>query len=111
MPFTAACACGATFNLKDEYAGKLLQCPTCKQSFTADAPAPMATVAQADLAFERDRFLLRQKVMSINEKYDVVDDQNRPIVFVERPAHLMQNAGAALVGVVVGLVLLGIFVA
>jgi uncharacterized protein YxjI len=107
MPFLSTCPCGASFNLKDEYAGKLLQCPTCKQSFTAAPPVPMASVAQADRAFERDRFLLRQKVMSINEKYDVMDEQNRPVVFVERPAHLLQNLGALLAGILTALVVIG----
>ena len=107
MPFAATCPCGATFNLKDEYAGALLKCPTCQGEFVAQAPPAMARVAQADEAFDRDKFLLRQKVVSINEKYDVMDEQNRPIVFVERPAKLLQNLGALLAALVAWLVVTG----
>jgi hypothetical protein len=46
-------------------------------------------------AFDRDRFLLRQKVISISEKYMVWDDRQRPILFVERPAHVWRTVLAA----------------
>ena len=42
-------------------------------------------------AFDRDRFLLRQKLMTFSEKYVVWDDQQRPILFIERPAHFWRN--------------------
>jgi uncharacterized protein YxjI len=60
-------------------------------------PAPQL---QADPAFDRDKFLLRQQLMRISEKYDVADEQGRKIVFVERPAHLLRNLGALLAGVI-----------
>lgn len=110
MAFAAACECGATFNLKDEFAGRTLACPTCNRSFVATAAPPVARVAQADPAFDRDKFLLRQKVMSISEKYEVGDEQNRPILFVLRPAHLMQNLGALLAGLFTALVVIAGFI-
>ena len=29
MPVTVVCDCASTFELKDEFAGALVQCPTC----------------------------------------------------------------------------------
>lgn len=84
----------------------MLQCPTCKQPFTAQGNVPIARVAQEDPAFDRDKFLLRQKVVSINQKYAVSDEQNQPILFVERPAHLLQNLMAALAGAVVAILII-----
>jgi uncharacterized protein YxjI len=57
---------------------------------------------QADLAFDRDVFLLRQQMLRISEKYDVCDEQGNKIVFVERPAHLLRNLGAVFAGLIAG---------
>jgi uncharacterized protein YxjI len=57
--------------------------------------------AEGDPAFDRDTFLLRQQLLKISEKYDVCDEQGNKIVFVERPAHLLRNLGAVLVGAAV----------
>jgi len=108
MAILATCGCGASFNVKDEYAGRLLQCPTCQQSFTVVAEPAMARVAQEDPAFDRDKFLLRQKVVAINQKYDISDENNQPILFVERPAHMLQNALALLAALIAfGVVMVG----
>ncbi len=65
------------------------------------AGAPGAGVAQ-DPAFDRDRFLLRQKLFTINAKYDVWDEEGRAVLFVERPQHFLRNLGAALGGLAAG---------
>jgi hypothetical protein len=58
--------------------------------------------AQVDELFARDRYLLRQKHLAINEKYAVWDENGTPLMFVERPAHLLRNllalCGALLAG-------------
>jgi uncharacterized protein YxjI len=64
-----------------------------------DASPPIPTLI--DDAFMRDKFLIRQKVLTIGEKYDVRDEQNRQVLFVERPAHLLGNVLAMIVGVVI----------
>src|SRR5262245_8521873 len=46
---------------------------------------------EIDPVFNRDKFLLRQKALAIKEKYYVTDDQGVPLMFVERPALLMQQ--------------------
>jgi uncharacterized protein YxjI len=105
VPISVACACGRGFTLKDEFAGRTLSCPGCGAAVVVPH-APVRT-PQADAAFERDTFLLRQKRLAINEKYFVHDEANAPILFIERPAHLLRNLGAvlaALVALVLGAV-------
>lgn len=98
MPVPVSCECGTSYNLKDEFAGKLVKCPNCGRP--ARAPAAVATAAD-DPAFDRDTFLLRQQLLKISEKYDVGDEQGNKIIFVERPAHLLRNLGALLAGAAV----------
>ncbi|HET7291668.1 MAG TPA: hypothetical protein VFM88_04520 [Vicinamibacteria bacterium] len=89
-------------------------CKACGKPLTAtaaaasrDSVAPAAAASpplprgdQAlDPAFDRDRFLLRQRALSLHEKYVVWDEQGQPILFVERPAHHLKS----LVGLVGGL--------
>jgi hypothetical protein len=47
-------------------------------------------------SFNRDRFLFRQKLITISEKYVVCDDQGRPILYIERPAHFVRQVLGAL---------------
>lgn len=44
-----------------------------------------------DEAFSRDRFLMVQKRLAINEKYFISNDQNERVLFVERKQHLLQQ--------------------
>ncbi len=54
---------------------------------TTDSPE----IHALDEAFDRDRFLLVQKRVSINEKYFISDDHNHRVLFVERPQHLLRQ--------------------
>ncbi len=65
-------------------------------AMTMEAPE----IHTLDDAFDRDRFLLVQKRMAINEKYYVSDDHNERILFVERPSHLLQQLVALSVAIV-----------
>jgi uncharacterized protein YxjI len=92
-----ACLCGTSYELKDEFAERLVKCPQCARENRVPAVASAAAVKpQADPVFDRDVFLLRQQLLRISEKYDVADEQGKKIVFVERPAHLLRNLGALL---------------
>lgn len=106
MAVRVTCQCGTSYELKDEFAGKLVKCPQCgrENRVPALAPAPAAVKPQADGVFDRDVFLLRQQVLRISEKYDVADEQGNKIVFVERPAHLLRNVGAILAGILAAIV-------
>lgn len=95
MPVLVTCECGTSYDLKDEFAGKLVKCPNCGRPARAPSVAT-ASPGQADPVFDRDIFLLRQQLLKISEKYDVGDEQGNKIVFVERPAHLLRNLGAVL---------------
>jgi uncharacterized protein YxjI len=101
MAVRVTCQCGTSYELKDELAGMLVKCPQCGRDNRVPGSAAPAQ-PQADPVFDRDVFLLRQQLLRISEKYDVADEQGKKIVFVERPAHLLRNLGAALAGVAAG---------
>jgi uncharacterized protein YxjI len=63
-----------------------------------------------DPAFDRDRFLVRQQLLTVNQKYEVWDEAGKPILFVERPAHFLRNLGALLAGLAAGGAVAGLFV-
>jgi uncharacterized protein YxjI len=95
MSVRVTCQCGTSYELKDEFAGKLVKCPECgRENRVPGAGVPMQV--QADPVFDRDLFLLRQQLLKISEKYDVADEQGKNIIYIERPAHLLQNLGAIL---------------
>jgi uncharacterized protein YxjI len=101
MPSTALCSCGASYALKDEYAGLLVQCRKCGQTIKASG-GNAAPLPQRSKTFEHDQFLLRQKHLSLSEKYYVWDERGQVLLFVERPAHLLRNAAALFAGIISG---------
>lgn len=101
MSVHMTCECGTAYDLKDEFAGKLVKCPHCGQPARAPGASVATAVAEGDPVFDRDIFLLRQQLLKISEKYDVSDEQGNKIVFVERPAHFLQNIGALLLAMLV----------
>ena len=107
MAVRLVCSCGALYDLKDELAGQSMQCPRCGAVQTVPlpsvAPAPAPPPPDLDPAFQRHRFLLRQKHFAIAEKYFVWDEQGNVLLFVERPMHLLRLFLAALA--VIGILL------
>lgn len=95
-----ACPCGEVYGLKPEYAGRLLQCPACGRRLRAGGGADAARPRPADLdpAFDRDRFLLRERVLTIPARYEVWSEDGRPILFVERPTYPVRTGLAWVVG-------------
>jgi uncharacterized protein YxjI len=102
MSVRVLCQCGTSYELKDEFAGRLVKCPQCGRENRVPAAAGAPVPGTGDPAFDRDVFLLRQQLLKISEKYDVCDEQGNKVVFVERPAHLLQNLGALLAGILAG---------
>jgi uncharacterized protein YxjI len=90
MSVVVSCRCRNTYTLKDEYAGKLVECPQCGAVNKA-SESTLTPKSQADSAFDRDIFLLRQKHLSINQKYQVSDEQGNAILFVERPTYFWRT--------------------
>lgn len=110
MPVTVTCECSNSFVLEDELAETLVKCPSCG-SVVRGGMMQFTPESSADPRFGRDIFLLRQRALRINEKYEVCDDAGRPIVFVERPAHLGRNLLAALAGIAVSMAWLVLLIA
>jgi len=112
MSVRVTCQCGTSYELKDEFAGKLVTCPQCgRENRVPSGAGSLPVQVQADPVFDRDLFLLRQQLLKISEKYDVADEKGNNIVYIERPAHLLRNLGAGLAGAAAGVVVLLAFVA
>jgi uncharacterized protein YxjI len=112
MAVVVSCRCRNTYTLKDEYAGKLVECPQCGAVNKA-SESTLTPKSQADDAFNRDIFLLRQKHLSINQKYQVSDEQGNAILFVERPTYFFRTLFALGVAwvVMMGVYLMGMALA
>ena len=101
---TVACPCGEVYDLKPEYAGRLLECPTCSRHLRAGRgpAAPRPAMPGLDPAFDRDVFLLRERVLTIISKYEVWAEDGRPIGYVERPTYPVRTVLAYLMGAIAG---------
>ncbi len=95
------CACGIRYNLKDQYAGRLLECPACHSVFRAPAKT-LPTL------FDRDIFQLREKHFAISTKYHVRDEEGSPLLYVERPALVLQRIVSVIIIYFVLLVLFAV---
>lgn len=121
MSFVKCPKCGMTQMAREtcRACGKALGAapPPIARSVSETRPAPAPVVASPaaapvaaradgplDPAFDRDRFLLKQPLISINSKYEVWDEAGTPILFIERPAHLGRNLLAMLAGLAAGAV-------
>jgi uncharacterized protein YxjI len=111
MAIPVTCRCGRSYNLKDEFAGKVVQCPHCAGTIEVPALVRVPAAPQAHPAFDRDVFLLRQKHLAISEKYVVWDEDGRPILFIERPVHLLRGLAALLGAILAFLLVAGVFFA
>jgi hypothetical protein len=101
-----ACPCGEVYELKPEYAGRLVECPVCNRHLRAgNAPGtPRRFFTDLDPAFDRDVFLLRERVLSISSKYEVWTEDGRPILYVERPTYLIRTVLAYMLAILASLV-------
>ena len=99
----AACACGEVYELRPEWAGKLLECPVCKRHLRAGhLPHPLGNGAgtlHVDPAFDRDVFLLNQRV-AITSKYEVCDEAGRSLLYIERPTYPVRTFLAVVLALV-----------
>lgn len=122
MPITLTCTgCGSSYQLKDEFAGRKLRCPGCNSVQTApEASDDLADEAGWDdsagdsgglpSVFRHDKFLLRQKMMTVGSKYLVWDEEQRPLLFVERSLHFWRQVLGAVAALFIALVVALVFV-
>lgn len=102
----AACPCGEVYELKPEYAGRLLQCPVCGRRLRAGGAPRRPPPPDLDPAFDRDRFLLRQRVLTIVSKYEVCSEHGAPILYVERPTYPVRTLLAYLLAAIAALLVM-----
>lgn len=91
-------------------------CPACDIEITLSAlPATSVHPLDADLdpAFQRDKFLLHQKLLSIDTRYAVCDEKGCEIMHVMRPTYLFRTLVAVFAVIFEVVLLIGavIFVA
>jgi hypothetical protein len=97
------------YELRPEYAGRLLECPVCNRRLRAGpAPGtPRPPAPDADPAFDRDVFLLRERVFAIRSKYEVWAEDGTPVLYVERPTFPVRTLAAYATGVVAAIFVFG----
>lgn len=99
-----ACACGEVYELRPEYAGRLLECAVCHRHLRAGSAARV--VAGGEPAFDRDVFLFRERLLTITSKYEVQAADGTPILYVERPTYLLRSVLAYVVGAIAAMLTL-----
>jgi predicted Zn finger-like uncharacterized protein len=115
MPIEVVCAgCDATFQVKDEFAGRKVRCSECKEVIEVpEAVEAEDFIDDGDLdpVFQRDKFLLHQKHFSINTRYCICSEAGNEIMHVVRPTHLFKSLLAMFVIIFEVIVLLGVSIA
>ena len=104
-----ACPCGEVYEVRQEFAGRLLECPTCLRHLRAGPPPRTARAPTPDVdhAFDRDVFLLRERIFTITSKYEVWAEDGTPILYVERPTYPIRTLVAYFVAIVATLLVTG----
>jgi hypothetical protein len=64
MAVRIECSCGGKYDLRDEFAGRVVSCPKCGSENTAPL-LPGEAAVTAGTVFDRDVFLLRQQALKI----------------------------------------------
>jgi hypothetical protein len=104
-----ACPCGEVYEVRPEYAGRLLECPPCGRHLRAgQMPGALRPPAPGvDPAFDRDVFLLRERIFTITSKYEVWAGDGTPILYVERPTYPLRTLAAYVVAIITTLLVMG----
>jgi predicted Zn finger-like uncharacterized protein len=115
MPIDVSCpACSSNFTLKDELAGKKVRCSSCQAVIEVPAQSGAAVLdvddSGLDRVFRRDKFLLNQKHLSINERYEVCDEKQQPIMHAVRPTFLLRSVAVALAVIAVAIISVGFLI-
>ncbi len=110
MPFQARCSCGATQTFEDPFAGQLTRCSTCRTTFVArplhEGSRPPAA-APID-PYDRDRFLIKQKLLTVHEEYDSTDEYGNLRFSAKRPGQWQERTKA---NIIFGFIIMVVFFA
>ena len=99
-----ACACGEVYELRPEYAGRLVECAVCQRALRVGSPP--GSHAGGEPAFDRDVFLLRERLLTITSKYEVQAEDGSAILHVERPTYPIRTFFAYVVGTIAAMLTL-----
>jgi hypothetical protein len=104
-----ACPCGEVYELRPEYAGRLLECPACRHRLRAGPRpgAPRPPAPDLDPAFDRDVFLLNQRVFRIASEYEVWSEHGQSVLYVERPSYPLRTVVAYVLGAIAASIVFG----
>lgn len=96
MSIAVTCSgCQAKFQVKDEFAGRKVRCSDCDTIIDVGpakaVPVDFPPDSDLDPVFQRDKFLLHQKLLSINTRYAVCDEAGKEIMHVLRPTHVFRT--------------------
>lgn len=72
------CNCGESYNFKDEMEGSKVSCTKCNSAIEVKSDDRFFSI------FNRDKFFLNQKHLSLSEEYYVYDENANQLLFVER---------------------------
>lgn len=87
--------CGCGFEVEDGLAGRSLRCPQCLTVFKAPAgPRESPASNSPGGLFDRDQYFMNQKVLSLIERYTMLDENGTPLIYVERPVHYMRSCAS-----------------
>lgn len=105
MVIEFACECGKQYRVQEEHAGRRAKCKACNATMEVPfAPADEEEEYEGDPIFDRDVFLMRQKLISIGEKYYIWDEEENPLLFVHRKSVILGLLLAVFVAFFVGTV-------
>jgi hypothetical protein len=87
----------------------MLECPVCERHLRAGRgrAASRPATPGADPAFDRDVFLLRERMLTITSKYMVWAEDGTPLAYVERPTYPVRTLLGYVAGALAGFMVLG----
>ena len=103
------CPCGEVYRAPAGIRGPPPRVPGLPPPAARGPPpnAPRPPIPGVDRAFDRDVFLLRQRVFTITSKYEIWAEDGTPVLYVERPTYPIRTLIAYLAAVIVTLTIMG----
>ena len=89
----AAAVTAPGYSIPQQRTSQKIWCPACDVEIDLESTVLPARQLDTELdpVFQRDKFLLHQKLLSINTRYAVCDEKGREIMHVMRPTFLFRT--------------------